>query len=324
MYGIAVSSRGQTTTDHEGLTTTKSILEGIINISKPFGPTSFSVVESVRRVIGAKKAGHIGTLDPIAEGILPVAIGKATKLIPFIHGQQKKYIFEIKWGEKTSTDDSEGVVINTSKRLPKEEEINEKLKNFLGYIDQTPPKASAVKINGKRAYQLLRENKNIELKPKKVFVSKIKLLNSIDKHYSTFEIECGKGFYVRAFARDLAESLGTFGHIVALKRAKVGLFAIETAILLDDLIKIRQTHQEFNFIHSSVSMLDDILAYEVVEKEDLKNLSLGKSIILNLNNLIKPLLNSVDKKLVFLSCKGNIISYGKLNNDLFIPKKILL
>ena len=299
-------------------------IQGWINLYKPKNITSFYAIKKIKYKFKIKKIGHAGTLDPLAEGVLPIAIGKATKLIPFIHGQQKKYIFEIKWGEKTSTDDSDGVVINTSKKLPKEEEINEQLKNFLGYIDQTPPKASAVKINGKRAYQLLRENKNIELKPKKVFVSKIKLLNSIDKHYSTFEIECGKGFYVRAFARDLAESLGTFGHIVALKRAKVGLFAIETAILLDDLIKIRQTQQEFNFIHSSVSMLDDILAYEVVEEEDLKNLSLGKSIILNLNNLIKPLLNSVDKKLVFLSFKGNIISYGKLNNDLFIPKKILL
>ncbi len=299
-------------------------IQGWINLYKPKNITSFYAIKKIKYKFKIKKIGHAGTLDPLAEGVLPIAIGKATKLIPFIHGQQKKYIFEIKWGEKTSTDDSEGVVINTSKKLPKEEEINEKLKNFLGYIDQTPPKASAVKINGKRAYQLLRENKNIELKPKKVFVSKLKLLDSIDKHCSIFEIECGKGFYVRAFARDLAESLGTFGHIVALKRAKVGLFAIETAILLDDLIKIRQTHQEFNFIHSSVSMLDDILAYEVVEKEDLKNLSLGKSIIINLNNLIKPLLNSVDKKLVFLSFKGNIISYGKLNNDLFIPKKILL
>ena len=299
-------------------------IQGWINLYKPKNITSFYAIKKIKYKFKIKKIGHAGTLDPLAEGVLPIAIGKATKLIPFIHGQQKKYIFEIKWGKKTSTDDSDGVVINTSKKLPKEEEINKQLKNFLGYIDQTPPKASAVKINGKRAYQLLRENKNIELKPKKVFVSKIKLLDSIDKHYSTFEIECGKGFYVRAFARDLAESLGTFGHIVALKRAKVGLFAIETAILLDDLIKIRQTHQEFNFIHSSVSMLDDILAYEVVEEEDLKNLSLGKSIILNLNNLIKPLLNSVDKKLVFLSFKGNIISYGKLNNDLFIPKKILL
>ncbi len=299
-------------------------IQGWINLYKPKNITSFYAIKKIKYKFKIKKIGHAGTLDPLAEGVLPIAIGKATKLIPFIHGQQKKYIFEIKWGEKTSTDDSDGVVIHTSKKLPEEEEINKQLKNFLGYIDQTPPKASAVKINGKRAYQLLRENKNIELKPKKVFVSKIKLLNSIDKHYSTFEIECGKGFYVRAFARDLAESLGTFGHIVALKRAKVGLFAIETAILLDDLIKIRQTQQEFNFIHSSVSMLDDILAYEVVEEEDLKNLSLGKSIILNLNNLIKPLLNSVDEKLVFLSFKGNIISYGKLNNDLFIPKKILL
>ena len=155
-------------------------IQGWINLYKPKNITSFYAIKKIKYKFKIKKIGHAGTLDPLAEGVLPIAIGKATKLIPFIHSQQKKYIFEIKWGEKTSTDDSEGVVINTSKKLPKEEEINEQLKNFLGYIDQTPPKASAVKINGKRAYQLLRENKNIELKPKKVFVSKIKLLDSID------------------------------------------------------------------------------------------------------------------------------------------------
>ena len=141
-------------------------------------------------------------------------------------------------------------------------------------------------------------------------------LINLNKLFDQSDLRCGNV--------DIAHKMNTYGHVIELKRTKVGNFSSKTSILLDDLLKIRQSEHEFNFIHSSVSMLDDILAYEVVEKEDLKNLSLGKSIIINLNNLIKPLLNSVDKKLVFLSFKGNIISYGKLNNDLFIPKKILL
>ena len=137
-------------------------------------------------------------------------------------------------------------------------------------------------------------------------------------------MECGKGLYVRSFARDLSISLGTLGHIIALKRTKVGIFSTKTAILLDDLLKIGQRHSEFNCIHSSVSMLDDILAYEIESEEDLINLSLGRSIYINLDKLSKPLLNSIDKNLLFLSKKGNIVSYGKLNGDLFKPDKIMI
>ena len=137
-------------------------------------------------------------------------------------------------------------------------------------------------------------------------------------------IKSGKGFYIRSFARDLAISLGTFGHIHSLKRTKVGLFSLNSAILLDDLLKIRQTLTEFNCIHSSVSMLDDILAYEVESKEDLKNLSLGRSIYIDVDKLRQPILNSFDKNLLFLLNKGKVLSYGKLNGNLFVPKKIFI
>jgi len=157
-----------------------------------------------------------------------------------------------------------------------------------------------------------------------VYVKKIKLLKSNHRKTANFEVECTKGFYIRSFARDLGISLGTFGHIYSLKRTKVGLFSLNSAILLDDLLKIRQTLTEFNCIHSSVSMLDDILAYEIEDKEDLNNLSLGKSIFINVNKLINPPLNSFDKNLLFLLKKGKVLSYGKLNGNLFEPKKILI
>ena len=178
-----------------------------------------------------------------------------------------------------------------------------------------------------RAYKLARKGEKFDLKSRKVYVKNIKLIDNIkknDKSLSSFEVECSKGFYIRSLARDLAISLGTFGHICSLKRTKVGLFSLKSAILLDDLIKIRQTLTEFNCIHSSVSMLDDILAYEIEEKEDLVDLSLGKSIFVDLNKLIEPPLSSFDKNLLFLLKKGKVLSYGKLNGNLFEPKKILI
>ena len=185
-----------------------------------------------------------------------------------------------------------------------------------------PPKASAIKVNGKRAYSILRDKKNFTLRSKKVFLKEILFLGS-NKDTSEFMIECGKGYYVRSLARDIALKLGTFGHVVELKRTKVGNFVDKTSILLDDLLKIGQREFEFNYIHSSISMLDDILAYEIKEKTDLIDLSLGKAIFINHKLINKPL-NSDKKELVFLSYRGSVVSFGKLSGDLFQPNKVLI
>jgi len=296
--------------------------QGWINLYKPVGVSSFSAVYKIKKKFNIKKLGHAGTLDPNAEGILPIAINKTTKLIPFINTNTKKYIFKIKWGEQTSTDDSEGEIINYSNKIPKEFDIKKIIISFLGFIDQIPPKASAIKVKGRRAYSVLREKKDFILEPKKVFLKSISFLGS-NNNTSRFLIECGKGYYVRSLARDIAQKLETYGHVIELKRTKVGNFQHKGSILLDDLLKIRQSDFEFNCIHSSISMLDDILAYEVEEKKDLNDLSLGKSIFINNNKLIKKPLNSDKKELVFLSHRGNIVSFGKLSGDLFQPNKIL-
>jgi tRNA pseudouridine55 synthase len=298
-------------------------LQGWINLYKPKGISSFSAIYKIKKKFNINKIGHAGTLDPEAEGILPIAINKTTKLIPFVNISSKKYLFKIKWGEQTSTDDSEGEVLNYSNKTPSDEEINQTVNSFIGYQDQVPPKASAVKVNGRRAYAVLRENKNFSLESKKVFLKSITFLFS-NNNTSSFEINCGKGFYVRSLARDIAYKLGTYGHVVELKRTNVGHFNEKTSILLDDMLKIGQSEFEFNCIHSSISMLDDILAYEVLEKKDLNNLSLGKSIFINNNQLIKKPLSSDKEELVFLSNKGNIISFGKLSEDLFKPNKVLI
>ena len=296
--------------------------QGWLNLYKPVGISSFSAIYKIKKKFNIKKIGHAGTLDPNAEGILPIAINKTTKLIPFVSANSKKYNFKLKWGVQTTTDDSEGEVVNVSNKIPNVDEINKIINLFLGYIDQVPPKASAIKVNGKRAYAILRAKKNFSLNSKKVYLKSIFHLNS-NNNTSNFSIECGKGFYVRSLARDIAHQLMTYGHVIELKRTKVGNCTEKSTILLDDLLKIGQSEFEFNFIHSSISMLDDILAYEVEERDDLNDLSLGKSIFINKNKLIKKPLNSDKKELVFLSNKGSIVSFGKLSGDLFKPNKVL-
>jgi len=298
-------------------------VQGWVNLYKPVGISSFSALYKIKKKFNFYKMGHAGTLDPNAEGILPIAINKATKLIPFISSNSKKYIFKIKWGEETSTDDTEGNITNYSNKIPESKEIKEVIKSFLGFTDQIPPKASAVKVNGKRAYAIMRDKQNFILNSKKVYLKSITYKKS-HKNTSEFTIESGRGFYVRSLARDIAQKLNTYGHVIELKRTKVGNFINNTSILLDDLLKIRQSESEFNFIHNSISVLDDILAYEVEEENDLNNLSLGKPIFINKTKLIKKPLNSDKKELVFLSYKGNVVAFGRLSEDLFKPNKVLI
>ena len=297
---------------------------GWLNIYKPTNISSFGVIKKIKKKFNLKKIGHAGTLDPLAEGVLPIAIGKTTKLIQFINKEVKEYEFEIKWGEQTSTDDREGEVIDRSDYVPSELEIKRALDLFLGEIIQLPPKASAVKINGERAYSLFRKNKEFKTKEKVVTIYQSSIIKSEKNSISKIKIKCGKGFYVRSFARDLGIFLKTKGHVYSLKRTNVGKFNEKNAILLDDLLKIGQTLSEFKDFHTSISMLDDILAYEIDDENNKISISQGKSINLNVNNLINPTLNSTDRKIVFLTDKGNVFSFGKLNGNLFKPDKVLI
>ena len=301
-----------------------SNIQGWLNIYKPLNISSFAIVRRIKKKFNIDKIGHGGTLDPLAEGILPIAVGKTTKLIPFINSDVKEYEFEIKWGEQTSTDDREGKIIERTDNIPTLENIKIKLKEFRGIIMQKPPKASAKKIKGQRAYNLLRQNIDFELEEKNVQIFETKIINWENELITKIKIKCGKGFYVRSFARDLAEKLDSKGHVHSLKRTKVGKFNINNANLLDDLLKIGQRLHEFRGFHSSVSMLDDILAYEVDDEESKLNLSHGKEINININLLNNPPLNLLDRKVIFLTNKGSVLSFGKLDGDLFKPDKVLI
>ena len=301
-----------------------SNIQGWLNIYKPLNISSFAIIRRIKKKFNIDKIGHGGTLDPLAEGILPIAVGKTTKLIPFINSDVKEYEFEIKWGEQTSTDDREGMIIERTDNIPTLENIKIKLKEFRGIIMQKPPKASAIKIKGQRAYNLLRQNIDFELEEKNVQIFETKIINWENELITKIKIKCGKGFYVRSLARDLAEKLDSKGHVHSLKRTKVGKFNINNANLLDDLLKIGQRLHEFRGFHSSVSMLDDILAYEVDDEESKLNLSHGKAINININLLNNPPLNLLDRKVIFLTNKGSVLSFGKLDGDLFKPDKVLI
>ncbi len=299
-----------------------SNIQGWLNLYKPKNISSFKAINKIKKKYNISKLGHAGTLDPMAEGVLPIAIGKTTKLIKYITKDLKKYNFIIEWGTQTSTDDSIGEILNVSKKIPSKNEIDNVINDFVGTISQFPPKASAVRINGKRAYKLFRNNIEFETLEKKVFVEYLRC-KSVNMKHATFEIKCGKGFYVRSLARDFGIKLGTYGHIFSLERLKVGNFNSKSSILLDDLLKISNRQELINCIYPSVSMLDDILAYEIENKEDLKNISLGKSIFLEEKKLELP--DSFNEESdFFLSHNGDIVSVGKLVSNLFKPKKVLI
>ena len=195
-------------------------IDGWINLDKPIGLTSTQAMAKVRWLLKAQKAGHAGTLDPLATGILPIALGEATKTISFIQDGLKTYSFTVRWGEQRDTDDMEGKVIATSDNRPSEDQIRALLPKYTGDILQTPPKFSAIKIDGERAYDLARDGEEVELQPREVYIGSLGLLETRPDE-ADFLMTCGKGTYVRSLARDMGRDLGCLGFITALKREKI-------------------------------------------------------------------------------------------------------
>jgi len=210
-------------------------ISGWLVIDKPAGPTSTAVVNKVRWAFGAAKAGHAGTLDPAATGLLAVALGEATKTVPYVTDDDKCYRFTVRWGEATNTDDAEGEVIATSALRPTDEAIRAALPAFTGEIMQVPPKFSAVKIDGERAYALARDEAAFEIAARPLWVESLVLTARPDADHAEFEMVCGKGGYVRAIARDLGQALGCLGHVTALRRIWSGPFTLEDALGWDEL-----------------------------------------------------------------------------------------
>lgn len=210
-------------------------ISGWLVLDKPYDFGSTEAVSKTKWLLQAQKAGHAGTLDPLATGILPIAFGEATKTVPYIMDGRKRYRFTAHWGTSTTTDDAEGEAIATSDNRPSESEIDAILNHFIGEIEQTPPKFSAIKVDGARAYDLARDGEEVKLDARMITVHELKIVETPDADHTVFEAETGKGTYVRALVRDMAKMLGTEGHISALRRIAVGPFSEENAVELSRL-----------------------------------------------------------------------------------------
>jgi tRNA pseudouridine55 synthase len=209
-------------------------INGWINLDKPTGVSSTQAVGRLKFLFNAKKAGHAGTLDPLASGVLPVAFGEATKTVPVVQDGAKSYRFRVRWGEESATDDAEGEIVARSDRRPAAAEIESLLPRFVGAILQTPPTFSAIRIAGSRAYDLARDGETFEIEARPIHVYRLELI-AAESDDAVLEAECGKGAYVRAIARDLGRALGCFGHVIELRRTRVGPFSVDAGIPLDRL-----------------------------------------------------------------------------------------
>jgi tRNA pseudouridine55 synthase len=245
-------------------------VDGWVILDKPAGITSTAAVAAVKRLFDAQKAGHGGTLDPLATGILPIALGEATKTVPFVMDGEKLYRFTLKFGEARATDDAEGAVTAQSDRRPDDAEIQAVLPRFIGEIDQTPPAFSAIKVAGERAYDLARDGQEVELQPRKVRIDDLRLVECPDPDHAVFEVKCGKGTYMRALARDLAQALGTVGYVAALRRLGVGPFTEAGAISLDPLKALGHSPAAFKHVLPIETALDDIPALALTATEAIR------------------------------------------------------
>ena len=245
----------------------EAALHGWLVIDKPYGMSSARAVALVRRSSGAKKVGHAGTLDPLATGVLPLALGEATKTVQFAAAGQKRYRFRIRWGEARDTDDREGAVIGESAVRPDATAIAAVLARFTGSIRQVPPAFSALKIGGRRAYALARAGKPPDLAARPVEIAELRLIGMPDTDHADFDAMVGGGTYIRALARDLAEALGTLGHIAELRRLAVGRFAESLAISLDSAVALGHSLAASEHLLPIETALDDIPALALTAAE---------------------------------------------------------
>jgi tRNA pseudouridine55 synthase len=246
-------------------------VHGWIVLDKPVGITSTRAVGVIKRLYGTAKAGHAGTLDPLASGMLPIALGEATKTVPFVQDGTKSYRFTVRWGAETATDDTEGPVVATSDHRPGAAEIAAALPAFVGAVEQVPPAFSAIKVAGERAYDLARAGEVVELEPRIVEIDRLDLVDVPDADTAVFETDCGKGTYVRAIARDLARRLGTRGHVVALRRTAVGPYGEADMIPLEKLEEMAHNGARDGDLAAALrpveTALDDIPALALTDAE---------------------------------------------------------
>jgi tRNA pseudouridine55 synthase len=298
----------------------KRDVHGWLVLDKPVGMTSTHAVAVVKRAFAAKRAGHAGTLDPLASGSLPIALGEATKTVPFVVDGRKTYVFTVRFGEERDTDDAEGRVVATSQDRPIRASIEALLPRFVGTIEQTPPRFSAIKIQGERAYDLAREGEVVEIAPRAVTIYRLELLEIPDADHVVFVAECGKGTYVRALARDLGRLLGTFGHVSALRRTRVNPFAETDMISLERLDSLchRAAAGEGNLAAMLLPVetaLDDIPAL-AVSPADAARLNRGQAVLMRGRDA------AVMRGTVQVASGGQLVAIAEIDRGEIVPKRV--
>ncbi len=297
-------------------------IHGWIVLDKPPGMTSSHAVGMLRRLIDAAKAGHGGTLDPLATGVLPVALGEATKTMAYAVAGRKVYRFALRWGEARDTDDAGGRITATSAIRPTREAILAALPSFAGIIDQRPPDYSAIKVAGERAYDLARQGVALDLAARRVVVDRLDLLDMLDPDTARFEAEVGKGTYIRALARDLGRALGSYAHITALRRLSVGGFTLAKAISLDKLAAMGHSLVSSEHLLPVETPLDDIPALAVTE-EEVRALRHGQSVT-PLQPADRARIGAMDDgATVWATSNGRLVALASVEAGLIRPVRVM-
>ncbi|MGF7159041.1 tRNA pseudouridine55 synthase [Rhodoligotrophos appendicifer] len=294
-------------------------VNGWILLDKPQGLTSTQAVARVKRLFNAQKAGHGGTLDPLATGMLPIALGEATKTVSYVVEGSKDYRFTVRWGQETNTDDTEGQVTAESTIRPTPEEVDAILDRFIGRIMQTPPQFSAIKIAGERAYDLARSGEEVLIPPREVFVAGLDLIEVLDADHFVFETECGPGTYVRALARDMGRLLGCHGHVTELRRMRVGALAEEDMISLEELedLSDKDPGREalLEVLRPVGTALDDIPAL-AIGSADAARLQRGQPVVMRGRDA--PVLNGT----LLVELHGKPVALVEVRDGALQPKRV--
>ena len=293
-------------------------VNGWLVFDKPQGMTSTQAVTRIRRLYEAEKAGHAGTLDPLATGVLPIALGEATKTVPFVVEGSKEYRFTVRFGSETDTDDAEGKAVATSERRPARAEIEAMLAEFTGEIDQVPPRYSAIKVDGARAYDLARDEEEFELKPRRVSIERLGLIDRPDADRCVLEARCGKGTYVRALARDLGRALGSFGHVEALRRIRVGAFDEAHAVPLARLDALAESggHEALLGALQPVETALRAIPALAVSGPDADRLRRGQPVLLRGRDA--PIIEGT----VYATSRGTLVAVGEVSKGELKPRRI--
>ncbi len=297
----------------------KKSLIGWIFLDKPIGMSSNLALQKVRNIYENCKAGYIGTLDPLASGFLPIALGKATKTIKYLENSSKEYVFTVQWGLKTTTGDFEGEIISKNKQYPRISSIKRIIKSFSGEIFQTPHRFSSKKINGVRAYKLARKKKKFELKKKSINIYKTKFLRKLSEDKTLFYVKCSGGTYIRSLAEDMAESMGTYGTLISLRRVGFGDLN-KKLISLDYLLSLVHSDERINVV-KPVNLVFNDANQIVLDKNEFDHILKGRSIKMRKDFMF--IKENKNNDFTIAKFENNIVAIGYYANENFYPKKVL-